>query len=83
MTATAKHCRNSTAACTGTIDRLEKLGFLERYFTADDRRKVFVRLTANGKEFLEKVSANLAKKLLPESKECMSLKKTLIALGAS
>jgi len=46
MTDIAKKMGHSTAAATGLVDRLEKLGFVERMHSAEDRRKVFVRITA-------------------------------------
>lgn len=46
-------CEMSTAATTGTIDKLVKTGYAEREFNAEgaDRRKVNIRLTAEGKQF--------------------------------
>ncbi len=39
----------TTGAITGVIDRLEKAGFVRRERTRDDRRKVYVRMTAAGR----------------------------------
>lgn len=38
----------STAAATGCIDQMEKLGYTERSHATDDRRKVMVSITAKG-----------------------------------
>lgn len=48
MTDIARKMGYSTAAATGTIDRLEKLGYAERYYVPEDRRKVLVKLTPEG-----------------------------------
>jgi DNA-binding MarR family transcriptional regulator len=48
MTDIARWGGHSTAAATGTVDRLEKLGYAERYRAPDDRRKIPVRLTPGG-----------------------------------
>jgi DNA-binding MarR family transcriptional regulator len=52
MTDIARHMQYSTAAGTGSVDRLVKLGFLERSHATDDRRKICVCLTPKGREFL-------------------------------
>jgi DNA-binding MarR family transcriptional regulator len=39
---------HSTAAATGLVDRLEKLGYVERAHASDDRRKVMVQITPKG-----------------------------------
>ncbi|HCN28154.1 MAG TPA: MarR family transcriptional regulator [Verrucomicrobiales bacterium] len=48
MTDIARKMSHSTAAATGLVDRLEKLGYMERTHAIDDRRKVMVRVTAKG-----------------------------------
>src|SRR6201999_347495 len=48
MTDIARKMGHSTAAATGLVDRMEKLGYVERAHAADDRRKVMVRITAKG-----------------------------------
>lgn len=45
----------STAAATGLIDRGEKLGLMERGRTPEDRRVVTARLTAAGRELVERL----------------------------
>jgi len=39
----ARHAGLTTGAVTGILDRLEKVGLVERFRDASDRRKVFVR----------------------------------------
>jgi DNA-binding MarR family transcriptional regulator len=45
----------TTGAITNRIDRLEERGLLERRPTADDRRKVIVRLTPSGLQLVDEV----------------------------
>jgi DNA-binding MarR family transcriptional regulator len=49
MSALAKELGYSTAAATGTADRLEKLGLIGRGF-AKDRRVILLQLTPKGHE---------------------------------
>ncbi len=55
MTRIARKMGHSTAAATGLIDRLEKLGYAERISAADDRRKVPVRITPKGLELVSRL----------------------------
>jgi len=48
MTSISKKMGHSTAAATGLVDRLEKLGYVQRLHAADDRRKVMVQITRKG-----------------------------------
>jgi DNA-binding MarR family transcriptional regulator len=59
MTDIARKMGHSTAAATGLVDRLEKLGYVERMHAADDRRKVMVRITAKGMELVAKLRGAL------------------------
>ncbi|HVE16403.1 MAG TPA: MarR family transcriptional regulator [Chthoniobacterales bacterium] len=68
MTEIAEKMRHTTAAATGLVDRLQKLGFVDRVQSPADRRKVLVHLRPKGEElvlFIRKdVSSNLLKILL-------------------
>lgn len=55
MTDIAKKMGHSTAAATGLVDRLEKLGYVQRLHAADDRRKVMVQITRKGIELVGKL----------------------------
>ncbi|QIF03195.1 MarR family transcriptional regulator [Roseimicrobium sp. ORNL1] len=59
MTDIARKMGHSTAAATGLVDRLEKLGYVERMHAADDRRKVLVRITQKGLELVSKLRTAL------------------------
>ena len=48
MTDISRKAHTSTASATGMVDRLEKLKLVVRLHARDDRRKVYVQLSANG-----------------------------------
>lgn len=48
MTDISKKMGHSTAAATGLVDRLEKLGYVQRLHASEDRRKVMVQITRKG-----------------------------------
>lgn len=54
---------HSTAAATGLVDRLEKLGFVERKQAADDRRKIIVRITNVGVKMVAKMRKEIAQNI--------------------
>ena len=64
MSDIAKKMGHSTAAATGLVDRLEKLGYVERVHAAEDRRKIMVRITHKCTELVahmrKEIAANLA-----------------------
>lgn len=60
MSAIAKKMGHSTAAATGLVDRLEKLGFVERVHAAEDRRKIMVRITSSGSEIVSTMRQHIA-----------------------
>lgn len=60
MTDVSKTLGHSTASSTGFADRLEKLGYVERQHAIEDRRKVTVRLTKKGVEFVDNTRKRLA-----------------------
>ena len=59
MTDIARKMGHSTAAATGLVDRLEKLGYMERTHAIDDRRKVLVRITSLGLELVSRLRGEL------------------------
>jgi DNA-binding MarR family transcriptional regulator len=59
MTDIARKMGHSTAAATGLVDRLEKLGYMERTHAVDDRRKVLVRITSRGIELVARLRDEL------------------------
>ena len=63
MSAIAKKMGHSTAAATGLVDRLEKLGFVERVHAAEDRRKIMVRITKSGSDIVSTMREHIASEL--------------------
>ena len=64
MTSIANKMGHSTAAATGLVDRLEKLGYVQRLHAADDRRKVMVQITRKGIELVEKMRGDIQNNLV-------------------
>jgi len=48
MSEIAAKMGHTTAAATGLVDRLEKLGYVRRMHASDDRRKIEVQITPAG-----------------------------------
>jgi len=63
MSDIAKKMGHSTAAATGLVDRLEKLGYVERVHAAEDRRKIMVRIVQQGVELVAKLRGDIATEL--------------------
>ncbi len=60
MTAISQKMGHSTAAATGLVDRLEKLGYVQRLHAADDRRKVMVQITRKGLDLVNRMRDGIA-----------------------
>lgn len=60
MTDIAKKMGHSTAAATGSVDRIEKLGYVERVHASEDRRKIMVRITSKGVELVAHMRREIA-----------------------
>ncbi len=60
MTDIAKKMAHSTAAATGLVDRIEKLGYVERVHASEDRRKIMVRITSKGTEMVAHLRKEIA-----------------------
>ncbi|MGE9267696.1 MAG: MarR family winged helix-turn-helix transcriptional regulator [Verrucomicrobiales bacterium] len=60
MSDIAQKMGHSTAAATGLVDRLEKLGYVERVHAAEDRRKIMVRITNEGNELVANMRQHIA-----------------------
>lgn len=60
MTDIAGKMGHSTAAATGLVDRIEKLGYVERVHASEDRRKILVRITSKGTEIVAKMRKEIA-----------------------
>ena len=64
MTEIAKKMGHTTAAATGLVDRLEKLGHVKRSHATDDRRKILVQITASGERIVGEVRDDMVENLL-------------------
>ena len=64
MTEIAKKMGHTTAAATGLVDRLEKLGHVERGHAKNDRRKILVKITPSGKRIVSEVRDDMIANLL-------------------
>lgn len=64
----AKRMGHSTAAATGLVDRLEKLSFVSRVASQEDRRRVVVAITSHG----EKVVTALSESMVESVAELMA-----------
>ncbi len=72
MTDIARKMGHSTAAATGLVDRLEKLGLMERTHAVDDRRKVLVRITSRGIELVSRLRDELQSQIADAMSETSS-----------
>lgn len=59
MSQIAARMRHTTAAATGLVDRLEKIGYVERSHSSDDRRKVIVTITAHGVSLVTRIKDDM------------------------
>ena len=64
MTEIARRMGHTTAAATGLVDRLERLGHAKRSHAKDDRRKILVNITASGTALVGEVHEDMTKNLL-------------------
>ena len=64
MTHISKKMGHSTAAATGLVDLLEKLGYVQRLHASDDRRKVMVQITRKGIDLVDKMREDIIENLV-------------------
>ena len=64
MSGIASKMGHTTAAATGLIDRLEKLGYVQRSHALDDRRKVMVRITKKGSSLVAEIRRDMIEKIM-------------------
>lgn len=64
MSEIAQRMGHTTAAATGLVDRLEKLGHARRVHAQDDRRKILVQITASGSRLVGEVRSDMVETLL-------------------
>src|SRR5580700_1123029 len=59
MSEIAAKMGHTTAAATGLVDRLERLGYVQRAHALDDRRKVMVRITRKGSNLVTRIRQDM------------------------
>ena len=64
MSEVAQRMGHTTAASTGLVDRLEKLGHVRRAHGREDRRKIHVQITASGTALVGEVRDDMVSNLL-------------------
>jgi len=64
MSETARRMKHTTAAATGLVDRLEKLGLITRKQGPEDRRKVMVVITEKGHAMVQEIRQDMIQNLL-------------------
>jgi DNA-binding MarR family transcriptional regulator len=64
MTEVARRMRHTTAAATGLVARLEKLGLVQREHGPTDRRKVLAIITPKGVELVHQIRQDMVQNLL-------------------
>lgn len=64
MSQIAGRMGHTTAAATGLIDRLEKLGYAKRVHASEDRRKILVRITRRGSDLVGRVRGDMVENLM-------------------
>ncbi len=57
VTKLATTCHTSIQNMSGIVERVEKLGYIQRAHSTEDRRKVLVTLTPKGRERLNSIAA--------------------------
>jgi len=63
MSQIAERMSHTTAAATGLVDRLERLGYVSRTHAKHDRRKVMVRTTKKGLQLVERIREDIIQNL--------------------
>lgn len=64
MSEIAQRMGHSTAAATGLVDRLQKLGLVKRKHAVKDRRRIFVEATPPGRALVAEVRDDMVGNLL-------------------
>jgi DNA-binding MarR family transcriptional regulator len=64
MSGIALKMGHTTAAATGLVDRLEKLGYVQRSHALDDRRKVMVKITPKGSGLVAEIRRDMVTKIM-------------------
>ncbi len=63
MSNIAKMMGHSTAAATGMVDKLQEMGYIQRTAAVADRRKIMVKITKAGTNFVDAMHEGMAVEL--------------------
>src|ERR1700746_613118 len=72
MSGIASKMGHTTAAATGLVDRLEKLGYVQRAHALDDRRKVLVKITQKGSGLVAEIRRDMVNKIMTLLREYLT-----------
>src|ERR1700738_407435 len=72
MSGIASKMGHTTAAATGLVDRLEKLGYVQRSHALDDRRKVMVKITKKGSSLVGQIRRDMGNKIMTLLREYLT-----------
>src|SRR6202035_937189 len=72
MSGIASKMGHTTAAATGLVDRLEKLGYVQRSHALDDRRKVMVKITQKGSGLVAEIRRDMVNKIVTLLREYLT-----------
>jgi DNA-binding MarR family transcriptional regulator len=73
MSGIASKMGHTTAAATGLVDRLEKLGYVQRSHALDDRRKVMVKITQKGSGLVGEIRRDMVNKIVTLLREYLTV----------
>ncbi|MBN2309380.1 MAG: MarR family transcriptional regulator [Candidatus Hydrogenedentes bacterium] len=80
LTALAGHVNLSVSTVNGIVDRLETKGWAKRNRSVEDRRKVFVEVTEQGREVTRRAPSLLQDRLSEKVRALTELEQVAIAL---
>ncbi|MBV8142406.1 MAG: MarR family transcriptional regulator [Verrucomicrobia bacterium] len=72
MSGIATRMGHTTAAATGLVDRLEKLGYVQRSHAQDDRRKVMVKITKKGSGLVAEIRRDMVNRIMTLLREYLT-----------
>src|ERR1700722_732505 len=73
MSGIASKMGHTTAAATGLVARLAKLGYVQRSHALDDRRKVMVKITQKGSGLVGEIRRDMVNKIMTLLREYLTV----------
>ena len=81
MSEIAAKMSHTTAAATGLVDRLEKLGYVRRTHASDDRRKIEVQITGAGLQLGRRNSRGYGQQPVQNDADALAERAARLAAG--